>query len=124
MRGAYDITDDSLITESRSTRPDDDQAVPGPYDYSYLGDGVDEIWFVETKDGRKIAEYTFWDDGHGKAMRIGATFCLLAAAPELVDALKALLAAIGGLPFTLFNGAFRNAVHNARAIIARALCQD
>jgi hypothetical protein len=119
MRGAYDITDNTLTTESTAERPDDVHPLPGPYDYSYCKDGVDELWFVETMDGREIASYNFWDEGDGMALRVGATFRLLAAAPELVEALKALLAAIGGLPLSFLNGSLRNAMRNARAIIAR-----
>jgi elongation factor P hydroxylase len=113
----------SWLYREQAANPENPQPLPGPYSYAADTWGVDDVWEITSRDDKCIAYFQYWDEGDGKSARIEANFRLLAAAPELVDALKALLAAVAGLPFTLLTGGLRRAVRNARAAIVKAMGQ-
>jgi hypothetical protein len=110
------------LDESQNDGDSNHQPLPGPWFHVRSTCGVDDCWEIVTADsGGPIASYYFWDEGDGKSERIEANFRLMAAAPELVGALEALLRAVTGLPLALFNGSLLRAIRNARITIASAM---
>ena len=92
---------------------------PGPYTLETFRDGVDDCWSISDRDGNQIAYYGFWDDGNGKSDQIEANLKLLAASPELLEALILLMEACSWLPWSLFTGRFFKAMAKVESIILR-----
>lgn len=109
------------LCREQAAAPANPQPLPGPYFYGPDVWGVDDVWKIFSGDDDCIAYFQYWDESDGTSERIQANFRLLSAAPNLVDALKAMLDAVADLPFTLFTGGLRRAVRNARAAILDAI---
>ena len=69
------------------------QHSPGPFTCTLDKDGCDDIFYINGADDTSVAQVVFWDSDDGWAGRAAANARLLTAAPDLLDALKALLAA-------------------------------
>lgn len=89
---------------------------PGPFSCTLDRDGCDDIFYINGADDTSVAQVVFWDSDDGWAARAAANARLLTAAPDLLDALKALLAA---RPYRNANK-HNVAVVNALAAIAKA----
>lgn len=96
---------------------------PGPYFYQRGRDGCDDVWDILCQlNQRTVATITFWDEPglQDEAVSTEANARLLAAAPDMFDALKVVVAAFDGLEITATDGPLFQAVRNARHSIALA----
>ncbi len=100
---------------------------PGPYVYEFFRDGVDDVWAIRSKRGKDmwVASINFWDEGDGiKAAKHEHDARLLTAAPELLDALNAMLHVTSQVPVKYRDQAFCDAVLDGRRIIEKAIGTD
>lgn len=110
------------MTDQPTTNTDQPLATyrPGPYRYYRDADGCDDLWCIIAEgNDRPMVTIPFWDCDPAWMARAEAQARLFTAAPELVDALRALLKAIGGLPITILPGEFFDARFKASRLIAQ-----
>ncbi len=95
---------------------------PGPYFYERGSDGCDDTWRIMSQPTQsEVATLTFWDDDDAdKVATVEANARLLAAAPDMLDALKEIVAAFDRLNVTVTNGPVFQAIRFARHAIALA----
>lgn len=94
--------------------------LPGPYSIQLDRDGCDDLWtIVQRSSNTPIAELRFWDSEEHDAAQAEAQARLLGSAPELVDALRQLLAAVQALPA----GGLSTELYAAELEAARVLAQ-
>lgn len=80
---------------------------PGPYFYQRDSEGCDDLWLILAQAGEKyIATIAFWDEHDNPAYAAGleANARLLAASPDMFDALKEIVEAFNGLEITVAEG--------------------
>lgn len=96
---------------------------PGPYFYERDRDGCDDIWRIISQPTQStVACLVFWDgdDTPEFVARTEANARLLAAAPDMFEALKELIAAFNRLDITVTDGPIYRAFRSARHAVALA----
>ncbi|MCC7290436.1 MAG: hypothetical protein IT449_00070 [Phycisphaerales bacterium] len=96
---------------------------PGPYFYERDRDGCDDLWRIVSQTTQStVAHLVFWDgeDSPEKVARTEANARLLAAAPDMFEALKELAVAFDRLDITVTEGPLFLAFRSARHAIALA----
>lgn len=104
----------------RSRKPSDPLMAytPGPYAYYRSSDGCDDTWeIVSDSTGDWITSFRFWDDPKtNSADQNEANACLLAASPNLLQALHGLIAVFESFPATIIDDrGFRALIKAKRA---------
>jgi hypothetical protein len=96
------------------------QHTPGPFHFRAYSDGCDDILevFSGTTD-EYVASITFWDCDDARTERAIADLFLIVAAPDLLQALRTLVNAIGEVPSDLPLSVYQ-AEQEARQAIALA----
>ena len=96
--------------------------VPGPYFYERDKDGVDDVWHIRTQTGKQyIADIHYWDEPNtDEAAQTEANAKLLAAAPDMFEALTEMVASLNRLNITVEDGAVYRAFRSARHAVALA----
>src|SRR5262249_25967755 len=97
--------------------------LPGPYFYERDHNGCDDIWRIVSQPTQTtIAHVDFWDgeDSPEFVAQTEATARLLAAAPDMFEALNELTAAFNRLEITVTDGPVFRAFRYARHAIALA----
>jgi hypothetical protein len=96
--------------------------MPGPYFYEHDRDGVDDVWrIVVQSNQRTIAQIHYWDEPDtDEAAQTEANARLLAAAPDMFEALTEMIAALNRLNLTVDDGAVYRAFRSARHAVAFA----
>jgi hypothetical protein len=96
---------------------------PGPYFYQRDSEGCNDLWLILAQvDDTAIAYIPFWDgdDDPADIAKKEANARLLAAAPDMFEALKSLIAAFNRLEITVSDGPMFQAFRHARHAIALA----
>ena len=96
---------------------------PGPYFYQRDSEGVDDLWLILAQaDQSYIASISFWggDDDPADIARKEANARLLAAAPDMFDALKEIITVFNRLDITVTDGPLFRAFRYARHAVALA----
>jgi hypothetical protein len=97
---------------------------PGPYFYQRGTDGCDDTWdIIALVDQQHVATINFWDDEDGSGTvgaRTEANARLLAASPQMLDALKEIVVAFERLDLTYRDDPVFRAIRSARYAVAHA----
>ena len=95
---------------------------PGPYFYERDKDGVDDVWRIIVQSNQQyIANIHYWDEPDtDEAVQTEANARLLAAAPDMFEALTEMIAALNRLNITAEDGAVFRAMRSARHAVALA----
>lgn len=96
---------------------------PGPYFYERDADGCDDLWKIMSQPTMTVvATLTFWDhdDPPQDVARTEADARLLAAAPDMFDALREIIEAFDRLDVTVTSGPVFRAIRYARHAVALA----
>ena len=96
--------------------------VPGPYFYEHDRDGVDDVWRIRAQSNQEyIANIHYWGEPDtNEEAQTEANARLLAAAPDMFEALTEMIAALNRLNLTVEDGPVYRAFRSARHAIALA----
>jgi len=95
---------------------------PGPYFYESNRDGVDDLWEIIAQQSKSyVATINYWGEpDNDKASVTEANARLLAASPDMLDALKGIIAAFERLNLTYDDHKMFTAIRSARFAVALA----
>src|ERR1700722_7580767 len=93
-----------------------------PWTLYFDRDGTEDVAILCDADGEELAtSRPFWlPEAEDPEPPIRAEMQLMETAPQLLAALERLLDAMGGLPITIVNGSFYQAIDEARAAVTAA----